>query len=49
MRIERDTDSKEERKLTRSLLEMWKEIRDVRNKQGFNNTTHRLVIKKVSS
>ena len=37
-----------ERELTRSLLKIWKEIRAVRNQQGYTNTSHKLIIKKES-
>ena len=45
---ERDSDSKEARKLTKAILELWTEIREVRNKQGYSNTSHKIIIKKVS-
>ncbi len=48
IRLQRDSDSKEERSLTRSILELWKEIRQVRNTQGYQNTAHKIVIKKES-
>ena len=48
IRAEKDADSLKERELTRSLLKIWKEIRDVRNQQGFSNTNHKLSIKKES-
>ena len=47
MKEVRDSDSQEARRLTRAILELWKEIRDVRNRQGYNNTSHKIVIKKV--
>ena len=47
MRSERDSDSEEERKLARAILELWKEIRILRHTQGYNNTNHKIVIKKV--
>lgn len=48
MRAERDADCKEERTLTRSILELWKEIRVLRNSQGYQNTHCKVVIKKES-
>ena len=48
MKEVRDSDSQEARRLTRAILELWKEIRDVRNRQGYTNTGHKIVIKKVS-
>ena len=47
MKAERDSDSKEEKKLTTAILALWTEIRDVRNRQGYTNTSHKIVIKKV--
>ena len=48
IRAEKDADSLKERELTRSLLKIWKEIRAVRNQQGYTNTSHKLIIKKES-
>ena len=47
IRAEKDADSLKERELTRALLKLWKEIRKIRNQQGFSNTFHKLVIKNV--
>ena len=49
MKEVRDSDSQEARRLTRAILELWKEIRDVRNRQGYTNTGHKIVIKKVKT
>lgn len=49
MKLERDADSRRERELMRAVLGLWKEIRDVRTKQGFQNTNHKIIIKKESS
>ena len=44
IRAEKDADSLKERELTRALLKLWKEIRQVRTQQDFSNTCHKLVI-----
>ena len=48
MRIERDSDSQQERELVRSLLGMWKDVREIRNRKGYSTTSHRIAIKKES-
>ncbi len=32
----------------KSILALWKELREVRQKQGFSNTTTKIIIRKVS-
>ena len=47
LREERDSYSYRERELTRNLLQLWKDIRDVRARKGYTNTGHKLIIRKV--
>ena len=49
IRGERDAVSKSEKELTKSILTAWKEIRDLRKKQNFTITGHKLSIHKEST
>ena len=33
----------------KNILALWKELREVRQKQGYSNTTTKIIIRKVSS
>ena len=48
IRTERDSDSQQERELVRTLLGYWKDVRELRNRQGYSTTNHKIAIKKES-
>ena len=49
IRAERDAVSKFEKDLIKSILEAWKDLRDLRKKQNFTITGHKLSIHKEST
>ena len=46
LREERDDESLKEKELMRSILNLWKILKDVRLKQGYSNTSHKIVVHK---
>ena len=49
LREERDEESLRERDLVRNIITIWKEIRNLRTTQKYNNTSHKIIIHKVKS
>ena len=49
LREERDEESLRERDLVRNIIAIWKEIRNLRTTQKYNNTSHKIIIHKVKS
>ena len=47
LREERDEESIRERDLVRNIIAIWKEIRNLRTTQKYNNTSHKIIIHKV--
>ena len=47
LREERDDESLRERDLVRNIIAIWKEIRNLRTTQKYNNTAHKIIIHKV--
>ena len=46
LREERDDESLKEKELMRAILNLWRILKDVRHKQGYSNTNHKIVAHK---
>ena len=47
LREEKDDESLRERELIHDILGLWKTLKQVRSKQGFSNTNHKIIVHKV--